>query len=297
MSAYTLQNNILRITVKEAGAELTSIRDIRTNTEYLWNAEEAYWKRHAPILFPIVGSLKNKSYTYQGETYSLPQHGFARDKRFSLINHTDDELWFGLESDEDTKKVYPFDFRLELGYRLEGNQITCLWRVINTGRNMLFFSIGGHPAFLCPLRKEEKQSDYYLFFDTEEPIHYQIVDGNGLLTKKPFVDQYILNTEKGYLPIDPHLFDRDALVIEEHQYHRVSLADHNKKLYLTVSFDAPLFGLWSPAGKNAPFVCIEPWYGRCDASEFSGNLKDREYSNSLNPREVFEASYSIHIHE
>jgi galactose mutarotase-like enzyme len=244
-----------------------------------------------------VGSLKNKTYTYQGQTYSLPQHGFARDMKFNLINRTETELWFALESTEETKIEYPFDFRLELGYRLEENRVTAIWRVINNGDDMLFFSVGGHPAFRCPLNEGERQSEYYILFDSDKPIHYLLVDENGLVDKKPFADQHILTTEDGFLPIYSHLFDRDALIIEEDQFHAISLADSDKKPYLTVDFDAPLFGLWSPAKKKAPFVCIEPWYGRCDAGDFSGSLEDREYGNSLASGDIFEASYTITIHE
>jgi galactose mutarotase-like enzyme len=297
MSAFTLKNNNLTIVVDENGAELTSILRHDTDTEYLWNADPVYWKRHAPILFPVVGSLKNKSYSYQGKTYSSPQHGFAREMSFKLTNHTEQELWFVLEANEETKKVYPFDFRLELGYRLEENKVTAFWKVINTDHGNLFFSIGGHPAFTCPLGEGELQSDYYLLFDSDKPIHYMLVDEAGLAVRKPFVDQHILTTEEGYLPIFTHLFDRDALIIEENQFHRISLADSNKKPYLSVDFTAPLFGLWSPAKKKAPFVCIEPWYGRCDASDFDGTLEDREYGNCLAAGDVFEASYTITIHE
>ena len=296
MSAFTLQNNILTIQVEEYGAELTSIYNTTNNTEYLWNADPAYWKRHAPILFPIVGSLKNKTYTYQGVSYSLPQHGFARDMKFSLVKQSESELWFSLEATEETKKVYPFEFRLELGYRLEGNQVIAIWRVVNTGIDKLFFSIGGHPAFLCPIRQGEKQSACYILFDSTEPIHYLLVNESGLAIKKPFEEQHILPTQEGYLPIYSHLFDHDALIVEENQFHRISLTDSNKQPYLSVAFDAPLFGLWSPAKKNAPFVCIEPWYGRCDASDFNSSFEDREYGNCLAAEEVFEASYTITIH-
>ncbi len=296
MSAFTLQNNILAIKVEEYGAELTSILHTSTNTEYLWNADPSFWKRHAPILFPVVGSLKDKSYLFQGRCYSMPQHGFARDMNFRLSKQTESELWLSLEATKETKKCYPFDFLLELGYQLKENQVTAIWRVTNTGNDKLYFSIGGHPAFLCPLKQGEKQSDYYIQFDSTKPIHYLLVDENGLAVKKPFDEQHILPTKEGFLPIYTHLFDHDALIIEENQFHRVSLANSNKQPYLSVAFDAPLFGLWSPAKKNAPFVCIEPWYGRCDASDFSGSFEEREYSNCLSVGEIFEASYTITIH-
>lgn len=297
MSVFTLQNNILKLEVSEKGAELTSILHTLTNTEYLWNGDPAFWKYHSPILFPLVGSLKNKTYTHQGKTYSLPQHGFAREMRFELTSQTTNELFFSLESNEETRKGYPFDFRLDLGYRLEDNQITVIWRVRNNGKEDMFFSIGGHPAFQCPLNTAERQSEHYIQFDTDQPVHYLLVDDNGQVVKKPLSEQHTLTTEDGFLPIYTHLFDHGALIIEEKQYCRISLATPDKKPYLTVSFDAPLFGLWSPAKKNAPFVCIEPWYGRCDASDFNGGLEEREYGNHLKPDESFETSYTILIHE
>ncbi len=297
MSAYSLMNAQLSVTVEDNGAELWSIRSTQTGTEYLWNADPAYWKRHAPILFPFVGSLKNRSYTYQDQTYPSAQHGFARDMTFRLVSQSEQELWFSLESNEDTKKLYPFDFCLELGYRLEENRVISFWKVRNTGNGKLYFSIGGHPAFRCPIREGELQSDYYILFDSDKPIHYLLVDENGLAVKKPYEEQPILTTEDGFLPIYTHLFDRDALIIEENQFHCISLADGSKKPYLSVNFDAPLFGLWSPAKKRAPFVCIEPWYGRCDANDFNGTLEEREYGNCLEAGEVFEASYVITIHE
>ncbi len=302
MSLYTLKNEQLEIQVEDQGAELTSILQRNTNREYLWNADPVYWKRHAPILFPTVGTLKNKSYSYQGKTYSLPQHGFARDIKFSLKSAAEQEIWFSLEDNEETRKVYPFAFRLELGYRLEENTITALWKVVNTGDTDLYFSIGGHPAFLLSPGVQDSKTDTpsqdicYFKFDTETSLHYLLVDENGLEVKKPFERQYILAAEQGIYPIHPGLFDKDALIIEDHQCHQVSLLNASREAYLTITFDAPLFGLWSPAGKNAPFVCIEPWYGRCDSSEFNGTLEEREYINCLKPGEIFHQSYRITIH-
>lgn len=295
MSIYSIRNSYLTIKADTQGAELTSIKENITGTEYLWDADPAYWKRHAPILFPVVGSLKEKSYTYQEKTYSLPQHGFARDMEFSLLSQTDTELWFSLEANADTKKVYPFDFRLELGYRLVGRKIMALWRVNNTGKDRMHFSIGGHPAFYCPLDPAQKQSDCYIAFDSTQPIRYLLVNDQGLEVKHPKEEQSVLESDHGIVPITSHMFDQDALIIEDHQCHEVSLLDSGKKPYLKVTFDAPLFGLWSPAGKQAPFVCIEPWYGRCDSSDFTGTLEERDYSNSLNAGESFEKSYNIEI--
>jgi galactose mutarotase-like enzyme len=295
MSTHILKNEYLTLQIDELGAELISICDNGSNTQYLWNGSPDYWKRHSPILFPFVGTAKNKSYSYQGKVYPVTQHGFARDSRFTLLNHTEDEIWLVLEDNEATRDIYPFEFRLELGYRLQDKMITVLWRVINRGQTVMYFSIGGHPAFNCPLNPGESQNDYYFMFDTFKPIRYLHINESGLVKKKPFDRQNILSTDQGILPVDSHMFDYDALIIENNQCQAVTLLDSAKAPYITVTFDAPLFGLWSPAKKNAPFVCIEPWYGRCDADDFDGTLEEREYGNTLKAGGVFEACYTIEI--
>ncbi len=296
MSEYLLKNEKLTITVNDLGAELTSLLDPRTNTEYLWNADPAYWKRYSPVLFPFVGSLQNKSYQDQGVEYSMSQHGFARDMVFTLKEQRDNTIWFYLEATEETLNVYPYPFVLEIGYELTDRKVKVLWKVTNPGTNDLHFSLGAHPGFMCPLHSGEEQSDYYIGFDTNQPLHYMLINEKGLLQKKPFEAQDTLMTDSdGFLPIRSDLFDRDALIIEQDQSHRVFLAGPDRKPYLGVSFEAPLFGLWSPAKKNAPFVCIEPWYGRCDSAEFHGTLKERDYTNHLAPGQIFEAAYEIEI--
>ena len=156
----------------------------------------------------------------------------------------------------------------------------------------MHFSIGGHPAFFCPLANKGKQSDYYLRFNTEKDLQFSLIDPEGLVIS----EDNILKNENGYVPIAENMFDNDALIIEKNQAHHVSLCDPNKQPYLTVTFDAPLFGVWSPDKKHAPFVCIEPWYGRCDKKSFNGTLEEREYSNSLLPGEVFEKKFSVRIY-
>ncbi len=295
MSVQILKNNDLTLKISSFGAELTGITDNAANREYLWKGDPAYWKRRSPVLFPVVGSLKNQSYHYRGKVYSLPQHGFARDLEFTPLRNTDSEIWFRLNWTKETLKVYPFEFALEIGYRLTHRRITVMWKVINQGLGDMFFSIGAHPAFMCPLIEGQSQSDYYIFFDNDAPIHYLLVNNKGLAVKKPYSEQAVLNTENGFLKIDPHLFDQDALIIENNQSHSVSLADSKKIPYVTVHFDAPLFGLWSPAGKNAPFICIEPWYGRCDSSDFNGSFEEKEWGNHLKAGKQFEAAYTIDI--
>lgn len=289
MALHTLQSGALRVIISDAGAEIMQIEDILTGRNYLWHGDSAYWGRRSPILFPIVGGLKNKTYKYAGREYPMSQHGFARDREFQMTEHNVDTIWFELKADEESLKVYPFRFRLEIGYRLEGRKITVMWRVANEDKKTMFFSIGGHPAFMCPIDGEGKQTDYYLLFDNKEPLSYGKLSVNGLLK----TEGHTLDIGGGCMPITEHMFDEDALVIEGGQAHQVALAGPDKKPYLTVKFDAPLFGLWSPAKKHAPFVCIEPWYGRCDRESFAGMLADREYGNELRPGKIFETEYTI----
>ncbi len=286
-----LENEKLKVTIQHFGAELCSLIKKDTGVEYIWNGDERYWKRNAPVLFPIVGSLKNKEFLYNGQAYPMGQHGFARDTEFSLVSNTGTEAWFSLSSDESTVLKYPFAFTLEIGYVLTGTTLKVIWKVINEDEKKMYFSIGGHPAFMCPLNGEGKQTDYFISFDTKKDLTYSKLSENGLVYKK----DNVLATENGMLSVSEHLFDEDALVIEGGQAHQVSLCRPEGNPYLTVTFDAPLFGLWSPAKKNAPFICIEPWYGRCDSEDFTGTLEEREYGQELEIGEDFEVSFEITV--
>jgi galactose mutarotase-like enzyme len=166
-----------------------------------------------------------------------------------------------------------------------------MWKVMNQGDDKMYFQIGAHPAFYCPINQGEERSSYQIDFHTEEQITYSLISKNGVLER----DSYPLDLKNGLLAITNELFDKDALVFENPNTKRISLVDPNGRHYVTVSYDAPVVGVWSPAGKVAPFVCIEPWYGRCDAEDFSGSLADREWINTLDRNEQFTASYQIII--
>ncbi len=290
----TLSNDSLTIQVSPQGAELSSIVANATQKEYLWQADPAFWKRHSPVLFPIVGSLWNNEYHHNGITYHLSQHGFARDKEFELIKETDTELCFKLQESEDTLKLYPFPFYLEIGYRLAGNQIEIIWVVKNTGNEELHFQIGAHPAFYYPDYDENSQKRGFFAFDRTAGLTYKLIQEKGCIGDTEYP---LPLDEEGLLPLDTHTFDKDALVIEDSQVRRVDLLNPDGSSYLTVYFTAPVVGLWSPPAKNAPFVCIEPWYGRCDRVNYSGEYKDRDWMQHLQPGETFNASYLVEIHK
>ena len=288
MEQFYLENMNLKVTINQKGAEVSRVLSKEKGTEYMWNADSAYWNRTAPVLFPIVGSLKDKKYTAEGKEYTMSQHGFARDMDFKFVKQNNKSIIFRLDSNEFTKELYPYDFSLEVSYKLEGYKLTTCWKVINKDERAMHFQIGGHPAFMCPVDKKTQQSDYFIAFDTDKPLKYKLLK-DGLVSE----DGGELITEDGVIRIDEHMFDNDALIFEGQGVKRVELCKPNKMVYVSVTFDAPLFVIWSPAGKNAPFVCIEPWYGRADKTDFSGTIADRDYDNVLAAGESFEAEFTV----
>ncbi len=279
---HYLENNFLKISVNTHGAELSSIFNKKENKDLLWHGDAQFWGRKSPVLFPVVGKYKNGKTTYNGKEYALGQHGFARDSEFTLVEQSDDKLVFELASDENTLHKYPFNFKLICSFRLDNNKIIVGWDVKNTDDKTIYFSIGAHPAFYC------NKSETVLSMNGEN-LKYSLVNSDGLYTPKKY------DVESSFILHD-NIFDKDALIIENSNVTEVSLSD-NGKIYLTMKFDAPLFGIWSPTKKNAPFVCIEPWYGRCDGADFNGNITEREWSNSLEINENWHKEYEIIINE
>lgn len=290
MALFQIGNEKITIQVDSMGAELKSLKKTTVGVEYMWDANPSFWKRTSPVLFPIVGALNNGEYRHDGKSYTMGQHGFARDMEFELKSQTNKEIWFSLKSDSDTLERYPYAFLLEIGYELQESTLIVKFKVTNPDNKDMYFSIGAHPAFRCPIAEDAKQSDYRLWFDAKEKITAGILE-NGLMSDKK--SDYVL--EDGCLWIGEHLFDQDALVVENDQAHEVALIKPDGSRYLAVNFDAPLFGIWSPPYKKAPFVCIEPWYGRCDAADYTGTWEGREWGQYLPAGEIFEASYKITI--
>lgn len=279
---HYLENNILKIAIDTHGAELSSIYNKKENKEMLWQGNPEYWGRRSPVLFPVVGKYKNGKTTYNGKEYSLGQHGFARDSEFTLIEQTDNRLAFELTSSEETLAKYPFKFRLICSFELKNDKIIVGWNVENIDAQTIHFSIGAHPAFYC------NKGETVLTMNGEN-IKYNLVNADGLYTslKYDVESSFVLHDE---------IFDNDALIIENSGVNEISLVDNGKE-YLTVKFDAKVFGIWAPTRKNAPFVCIEPWYGRCDAEDFEGDITKREWGNTLTVGEKWYKEYEIIINE
>lgn len=323
-----LTNGLVTIRVSNDGAELTSIKKVATGREYLWQADPKYWKRHSPVLFPIVGSVWDGEYRSKGQkdllpqgapwvpqTFRLGQHGFARDMVFQLIDEGEDamgnpQVLYVLRSTEETLKKYPYRFRLEIGYVLKDNAVEVIWRVMNPSREEeLKFQIGAHPAFYWPLLTNEEVAagveaqDAALAKDKERG-YFRLPGAATLLRKSVITEKGCVDPTQsgevqldaeGFLPLDTETFAHDALIFEDSQVQTVMLCGQDRKPYLTLESEAPLMGLWSPPGKNAPFVCIEPWYGRCDRVHYDGEYEQKDWIQTLAPLGVFEARYRIII--
>lgn len=279
------------------GAELTSLKRQDSDEELIWTADKEYWGRHAPMLFPIVGKVWNGQYRVGDKIYNLSQHGFARDLNFTVLCQETDSVVLALESNEDTLKVYPYKFRIEATYKLEDSTLVVEWRIKNPGSEPMYFQIGAHPGFnYRDFDKNDFIHGYFRLAQGEEPVNHLII---GQLTHDGYRSEnagMIELDSDAMLPITPGLFAADALVLEEHQIDQVILYDKDCTPYIALETqDAPVWGLWSPPGKNAPFVCIEPWMGRCDVEGYEGDISGRDYINKLEAGKSTAFTYRITV--
>jgi galactose mutarotase-like enzyme len=241
-----------------------------------------------------------KKFRVKGKEYEMGQHGFARDSRFELVSASDSEVWYHFESTDETLAKYPWPFVLEIGYRLTGNELEVLWRVINPGSDEMFFQIGAHPAFNYPEYDAQKAERGFFVFDASSeracPSRLECVR----IREKGCVDadskHPLVLEDGGVLPLNKNTFDViDTIMLQGSQVSEVALLRPDRTPHLALRFDAPVVGLWSPPCKNAPFICIEPWFGRCDRAGFTGDFRDKDWINALAPGATFEASYTIII--
>lgn len=285
----TIGNSELSVTVKKRGAELCGVKG-GDGTEYLWQADPAFWGRHAPLLFPIVGKLAGGRYLYEGKTYEMPPHGFARDMDFELVEASGAALSYRLQASLETRRHYPFDFTLLRHYRLAGSLLEVASEVTNTGAGLMPFSIGEHPAFALSWGAGDRVEDYALQFDKPERLVTHLLDSNGLLTT---LTERIL-ADKRVLPLRRDLFDRDALIFLKLNSSRISLCSRKHSRRLTVDFPGyPYLGIWAKPG--APFVCIEPWYGHADPANHDGQLLHKPGILTLEPGKSFSCAWRISI--
>ncbi|MCR5076524.1 MAG: aldose 1-epimerase family protein [Prevotella sp.] len=284
-----ISNDYLTLRTSSLGAELQSIQD-STGKEYLWQADAQYWNRHSPVLFPLVGGLWQDTFRVDGKEYHSKRHGFARDTDFKILRKEPHRIVYGMHDTEDTWQKYPFHFALSISYKLEKNRIHVIWHVQNTDVREIHFQIGGHPAFNLPDVKAGDPVHGYLKLDADS-LERSILtpEGNRLPDFLP------VETDEGILEFTEETFKDDALIFDRCQLHEVQLLNRQGAPVISVRFNSPAVGIWSPYGKHAPFLCIEPWYGVADAVGYDGELKDRYLMNHLLPGASFMSEYVVTI--
>lgn len=287
---YEIKNEFIKAKIKSFGAELNSLQKIDEDLEYIWQGDAKYWNRHSPILFPIVGRLKEDNYFYKNQKYNMTQHGFARDKEFELVKNKADFIEFRLKSDEKTLEIYPFSFELCLSYKLEKNSLIISYKVVNKSDEKMLFSIGAHPAFNWTLKEDEKKEDYFLEFENIKQTKRYFLNDKGLVYK--YEDLEIIDNK---IALNEELFKNDALVFNDLNIKILTLKNKNNENFVKLNFENfPYLGIWSkPSG--APFVCIEPWFGVADEDSSNQNLEDKKGIITLEKDEVFSCFYSIEI--
>lgn len=278
----TISNQQIKATINTLGAEL--IRLEKKNQDYIWTIDETYWNKTSPILFPIVGRLKNDTYTIEGKTYELPRHGFARNFEFELENQTENTVVLLFTENQETLKHYPFQFELRLKYELIENSLKINYSILNKSQETMPFSIGAHPAFAI----DGLFSDYTLDFNQSENfISYE-------LEKEQFNNSFKkIPSENGKINLDYALFEKDALVFKHLKSNILTLLRKNQP-YISVEFKGfPYLGIWTKP--NAPFLCIEPWCGLADNVNHNGNIYEKEGIQLLDNKAEFQREINIVI--
>lgn len=256
-----LQNDQISASIKEVGAELCSLKSRTSEIEYMWQADPSYWGRHAPVLFPIVGQVKDGSYEYKGSTYDLSQHGFARDQVFEVIAQTETSVQLSFKANEETLAKYPVDFELTITYSLIDSKVDCSYEVKNNGSGEMHFSLGLHPGFTCPITEGTSFDDYELVFSEDETLDRHLLEG-PFLSGKVMAD-YL--KKESSIPLSHDLFKDDALIFEGFKSSSIRLQSSKTVHFVEMGLKGfPLIGLWSKPNSDAPYVCIEPWYGVAD---------------------------------
>ena len=276
----TIKNEFLTVSLDTVGAELISAVNNETQKEYIWQGTPSIWNGHAPLLFPIAGRLRDDAYIYDGKTYSLPKHGFARRSEFTVVRKKTDSVAFALSENEKTLMVYPFSFYLSAEYRLEGKKLCVTNKVYNRGAKPMYFSLGAHPAFNLEIGGK-------VVFSEKEPLKTVLTDAYGL-----DVGIKTLNPMSDTVVIDEHIFDADALFLPDMKSTSATLVTKDGEEVLRMTYGkVPYLGLWAKPG--APYVCIEPWFGMCDHYNVSGKIEEKPAILALDSKKEFVFSYEI----
>ncbi len=280
----TISNKHITAQINPQGAELFSLKSNSTNKEYIWEGNPDFWGKHSPVLFPIVGTLKNNTFQIDNSEYHLSRHGFARDMTFELIHKKENAVTFSIQSSTDTLKIYPFEFELQIRYTVEGKKLNIEYKVINKNQTKMPFSIGAHPAFALAGNFE----DYAIEFEKKEALVYNLLE-NDLISNKT----QILEKKDNLVQLDYQLFENDALIFKSLKSKKLSILKDQKTL-LKVNYKGfPHLGIWTK--KDAPFLCIEPWHGYSDTNKSTGNIFEKEGIQTIEANRIFNSKFTIEI--
>lgn len=280
----TISNSILSATINHKGAELESLQKVSSKKEYIWEGNPSYWGKHSPVLFPIVGTLKNNFFTFKDKLYSLARHGFARDMVFNLVSSESNKVVFCLQFNKATKQIFPFEFELRITYSLVNAELLITYTVINHGLETMPYSIGGHPAFALHQPFEK----YSLQFESNEKLITYSLENDLLSENKQEIPLY-----NNRLPLTYSLFEQDALIFKSLQSNQIQILENEVPILNFKFDDFPHFGIWTK--KNAPFICLEPWTGYSDTATTNGNIIEKEGIQLLESNLKKEYSFSIEI--
>jgi galactose mutarotase-like enzyme len=287
---HQIENEFLKVRAREFGAELISVFNKKTNTEHLWEADEKVWGWHAPVLFPVVGRCLNDEILVDGVSYRMEKHGFARKSDFKLLELGDSKMTFSLSDSPATHKIYPFKFEFLISYRLKENELTCSYEVVNPDDRLIYFQLGGHPAFAVPFSLMEQLDDYYFEFEQAETSARHVINEDGFFYGRT---EPVL-TNSNTIALRKDLFKDDALIFKDLKSHKVSLKSKNHPQVLSVQFEGfEYLGIW--AKENSPYVCIEPWLGCADSVGTLKEFSRREGVVKLPPGKEFQRSFVINI--
>jgi len=283
MSIISLSNDVISAQINTLGAELCSLKNTE-NKDFIWEGDPAYWGKHSPVLFPIVGTLKNNTYTHNNKEYILTRHGFARDMEFELVDQTANTATFSIQSNSTTLASYPFQFELQIQYTLFHSTLEIAYKVINKDNSAIPFSIGAHPAFALPGNFE----NYALEFEKVEPLEYTLLENDLVSTQTETIA-----TNSNFVPLTHKLFERDALIFKKLESKSLTIIEKEIPRLKVHFEDFPNLGIWTKVG--APFLCIEPWFGYSDTTESNGNLFEKEGIIVLKSTDTFQTKFCIEI--
>lgn len=290
---YFLENEWIQAEFESVGAELKSLKRKADGQEYMWCADPAYWGKTSPFLFPFIGKTVNMEYRYEDKVWPAEKHGFGQKVAYDVAEQSGNRIVFRTKDTEETYAKYPFRFKLDIEYVLEDTGVVENWYVTNTGENTMYFTIGAHGAYACPLNGQGRVGQKVKLYGAE---HKNIIfslraNDKGLITEELLT----LDIKDGLIDIEENTFDQDALIFDGEGVTAIGLCDETGKEYVRVECGAPVWGVWSVPDNGASYVCLEPWYGLCDYEGFEGELSERPYTNVVEPGQTWNGGQVIKV--